>query len=311
MNASGYGPVARKVGFAGLGVIGEPMARRILGAGFVLHVWNRTAGKADSLVAAGANRVATPAALASEVDVLCICVTDARALEELVFGVDGIAAAGKKSLIIVDHSTVHPAVARDFARRVAHVAGTWLDVPVTGGPAGARQGNLTAFAGGESAAVEYVRPVVASFAKQISHLGPVGSGQAAKACNQMLSFGTAAVLAEALNLASRMGLDVAQLPGALEGGLADSAVLRRYAPGMVSGELTGSALTALKDLEIILELGRETSTPMPITGLVGSLHRLLSSQGHHLGGMAGLVRLYCDGPLRVRTTQTTQVEPTA
>ncbi len=102
-----------------------------------------------------------------------------------------------------------------------------MDAPVTGGPSGAEQGHLTVFAGGEAGDVERVRAVLMSFARRVTHLGPVGSGQAAKACNQMVSFGTAAVLAEALNLAARLGLDVARLPEAMEGGLADSAVLHR------------------------------------------------------------------------------------
>ncbi|VTU29805.1 2-hydroxy-3-oxopropionate reductase [Variovorax sp. SRS16] len=290
----------RRVGFAGLGVIGIEMARRILQAGFELEVWNRSADKAAPLVALGATLAATPAALARSVDVLCLCVTDAHAVEQVVFGDDGIATAGPASLrdlVVADHSTLHPAATRSIAARFHAAGGAWVDAPVTGGPSGAQQGALAVFAGGEPRHVERVRPVVMSFARQMTHLGPAGSGQAAKACNQMVSFGTAAVLAEALNLALKLGLDVARLPQAMEGGLADSAVLRRYAPAMVSGELTGSARTALKDLEIIIDLGRETGSPMPLTGLLASLHRMLASQGHFMGGMAGVIRLYAEGAL--------------
>jgi len=285
------------VGFAGLGVIGLPMARRVLGAGFELHVWNRNPDKAAGLFADGAKLATTPAELAQRVDVLCVCVTDDRALEEVIFGEHGVASAAKRGLVLADHSTIHPVATRKIAERFAMTGGAWVDAPVTGGPSGAEQGHLTVFAGGEARDVERVRTVLMSFASRVTHLGPVGSGQAAKACNQMVSFGTAAVLAEALNLATRLGLNVGHLPEAMEGGLADSAVLRRYAPMMLSGELTGSALTALKDLEIISDLGRETGAPMPMTGLLTSLHRLLASQGHHMGGMAGVIRLYADGPL--------------
>ncbi|MDB5874508.1 MAG: NAD(P)-dependent oxidoreductase [Ramlibacter sp.] len=287
----------RRVGYAGLGEIGFPMARRILDAGFELHVWNRTAAKAAPLVAAGAHLAATPAALARAVDVLCICVTDDKALEQLVFGAEGIASAGARDIVVADHSTIHPTATRDIARRFEASGGAWVDAPVSGGVTGAAQGSLSVFAGGQAQHVERVRPVVMSFAGKMTHLGPVGSGQAAKACNQMISFGTAAVLAEALNLAAQLGIDVARFPEALEGGLADSAVLRRSAPRMLSGELIGSTLTTLKDLEIIVDLGRETGAPMPMTGLLASLHRLLVHQGHVEGGMAAVIRLYADGPL--------------
>jgi 3-hydroxyisobutyrate dehydrogenase len=309
MDDSQYQQSVRRVGYAGLGVIGLPMARRILDAGFELHVWNRSADKATELVASGAILAATPAALARQVDMVCVCVTDETALEQVVFGEQAIASVESEGLVLVDHSTIHPAATRRLAERFSATGGSWVDAPVSGGPLGAEQGILTVFAGGDSQAVERARPVVMSFARRMTHLGAVGSGQAAKACNQMVSFATAAVLAEALNLAARLGLDVARLPEAMEGGLADSAVLRRYAPMMLSGELTGSALTALKDLEIISDLARETGSPMPMTGLLTSLHRLLASQGHHMGGMAGVVRLYSDGPLSAATPRSAKVRP--
>ncbi len=297
MDRTKHNQAVRSVGYAGLGAMGLPMARRLLEAGYELHVWNRSAEKAASLVASGAKLAATPAELARNADALCLCVTDDAALEQVIFGKEGVASAGKNGLVVADHSTIHPAAARSIAQRFAASGGAWVDAPVTGGPSGAEQGILTIFAGGDAHDVERLRPVLMSFARRMTHLGPVGSGQAAKACNQMVSFGTAAVLAEALNLANQLGLDVARLPEAMEGGLADSAVLRRYAPMMISGELTGAARTALKDLEIIVDLGREGCVPMPLTGLLASLHRMLAGQGHTAGGMAGVIRLYSPGPL--------------
>ncbi|MES2631421.1 MAG: NAD(P)-dependent oxidoreductase [Pseudomonadota bacterium] len=297
MSSMQYDQPVRRVGYAGLGVIGLPMARRILDAGFELHVWNRSADKAAPLVAAGARLAASPAELARNAQVICVCVTNDAALEQVVFGENGITSAGRQGLVITDHSTIHPTATRSFAQRLAQAGNAWVDAPVTGGPSGAEQGTLTVFAGGTPGNVERVRPVIMSFSKRMTHLGPVGSGQAAKACNQMVSFGTAAVLAEALSLAAKLGLDVAHLPEAMEGGLADSAVLRRYAPMMLSGELTGSVLTALKDLEIVSDLAGEAGAPIPMTALLTSLHRMLAGQGHHLGGMAGVVRLYRVGGL--------------
>jgi 3-hydroxyisobutyrate dehydrogenase len=285
------------VGYAGLGEIGLPMAARVLHSGFELYVWNRTAAKAAPLIAAGARVAATPADLAQQVAVLCVCLTDERALEQVIFGADGVASAGARGLVVADHSTVSPAATREMARRFEATGGHWVDAPVSGGVTGAQQGTLSVFAGGAARDVERARPVVMCYAGKMTHLGPTGSGQAAKACNQMVSFGTAAVLAEALHLASRLGLDVSRLPEALEGGLADSAVLRRSAPRMLSGELVGSTLTCLKDLEIILELGRQAGAPLPMTGLLASLHRMLVQQGQLQGGMAAVIRLYAEGPL--------------
>jgi 3-hydroxyisobutyrate dehydrogenase len=287
----------RRVGYAGLGSIGAPMARRVLDAGFELHVWNRDPAKAAALVDAGARLAATPAALARAVDVLCLCVTDGHAVEQVVFGDDGIASTLPGGLVVADHSTIHPTESRRIAERFAATGGAWVDAPVSGGVVGARAGTLSVFAGGEASDVERIRPVVMSFAAKLTHLGPAGSGQVAKACNQMISFGTAAVLAEALNLAARSGLDVAQLPHAIEGGFADSTVLRLCAPTMLSGRLTGSTLIALKDMEIALDLGRESIAAMPMIGLLTSLLRVLVSQGHTTGGLSAPIRLYADGPL--------------
>lgn len=287
----------RRVGYAGLGAIGALMAQRILDAGFELHVWNRSPEKARALALAGATLAASPAALAREVEVVCLCLTDDRAVEQVVFGEQGIAAAGVAGLIVADHSTIHPAAARGLAQRWAETGGQWIDAPVSGGLTGAREGTLSVFAGGDASTVEHIRPVLMSFAGKVTRLGAAGSGQVAKACNQMVSFGTAAVLAEALNLASRLGLDVAELPRAMEGGFADSFVLRQCAPAMIHGPLVGSTLTALKDMEIAIELGRASDTPLPMVDLMTSLYRRAVEQGHLKGGLASLIRLHADGPL--------------
>jgi 3-hydroxyisobutyrate dehydrogenase len=287
----------RRVGYAGLGAIGTPMAQRILEAGFELHVWNRSPEKTRALVAAGARAAATPAALAAEVELLCLCLSNDEAVEQVVFGEQGIAAAASNGLIVADHSTIHPATTRRFAERLNAAGGTWVDAPVSGGVLGARQGTLSVFAGGDAAVIDRIRPVLLGFAGKVTRLGAVGSGQAAKACNQMISFGTAAVLAEALNLAARLGLDVARLPQAIEGGFADSFVLRHCAPAMIHGPLTGSTLTAVKDIEIAGDLGRASGTPLPMVELMTSLYRQAVAQGHVTGGLSALIRLYADGPL--------------
>lgn len=281
----------RRVGFIGLGAIGKPMAERVRGAGFELHLWNRSREKAESLLAEGATWAETPAALAGRVDAVALCVTDHQAVEQVLFGEHGIASAGRCDSLVADHSTIHPSAAAELAQRFA-AHGVLIDAPVSGGIVGAQQGTLSLFAGGDATVLDRIRPVLHSYAAKVTHLGAAGSGQAAKACNQMISFGTAAVLAEALTLASRLGLDVNRFPEAIQGGFADSTVLRRCAPAMLSGEPTGNTLTALKDLEIVSDLARLSSTPLPMVGLMTSLFRQAVLQGHLVGGLSALIHLY-------------------
>jgi len=286
-----------RVGWVGLGAIGEPMARRVLQAGFGLQVWNRDAAKSTRFAADGAQAAPSPAALARATDVVCLCVTDARAVEQVVFGREGVSDGLAPGTVVVDHSTIHPAATRALAERLAARGGHWIDAPVSGGPAGAREGRLSVFAGGHELALARVRPLLQAYAARITHLGPAGAGQTGKACNQMLSFGTAGVLAEALHLAHRSGIDAGRLVEAMQGGFADSAVLRHYAPAMLQGRYTGSTLNAVKDMDIALDLGRDSGPALPLTGVLASLYRLLVQQGHTDLGMAGVLRLYVDGAL--------------
>lgn len=287
----------RRVGFVGLGAIGEPMASRVLEAGFELHVWNRDAAKTHSLVRSGAKAAASPAALAARVDMVMTCVTDGDALEQVLLGATGLLEGAGPGLLVADLSTIHPDQARRLAAQVEHAGARWLDVPVSGGVPGARAGTLSVFAGGEATDVDAARPVLAAFAQRVTHLGGPGAGQTAKICNQMVSFATCAALGEALLLAARLGLDVARLPDAMQGGLADSAVLRAYAPDMLAGVFRGNSLVALKDLEIAQDLARSSGTGTPMGTLLTSLHRRVVAGGHTRLGMAGPLRLHTDEAL--------------
>ena len=288
---------AVRVGWIGLGALGESMARRLLQAGFRLQVWNRDAAKSHRLADHGAQVVSSPAEVAQGVDAVCLCVTDARAVEQVVFGPAGVVDGMAAGTVVVDHSTIHPVATRTLAEDLAARGGVWLDAPVSGGPAGAKDGRLRVFAGGDPLALERVRPLLQAYASRITLLGPVGAGQTGKACNQMVSFGTAGVLAEALHLAHRSGIDSARLVDAMQGGFADSAVLRHYAPAMLQGTYSGSTLNAVKDMDIALDLARDSGTALPLAGVLASLYRLLVQQGHTQLGMAGVMRLYVDRAL--------------
>jgi 3-hydroxyisobutyrate dehydrogenase len=228
------------VGFVGLGDIGEPIAGRILAAGFELSIWNRTPGKMQSLLDRGAIAAETPADLARRCDIVCTCVTDASALEAVVLGPNGISSAKGRARLLLDNSTIHPLITRELAKRLRDEAGMgWLDVPVSGGSVGARSGTLAAMAGGEEPDLERARPVIMSYAIRLTHMGPIGSGQATKACNQLINFVGVAAVAEAIHLGTGFGIDIEKLPEALSGGFADNPILREFARGKAASETRG------------------------------------------------------------------------
>ena len=293
-----------RIGFIGLGDIGAPMAMRIADAGYAMHVYNRTAAKTAPLVQRGAVAVNSPADVARETDIIFLCVTDDAAIEQVVFGKDGVAEAGRPGQLVVDLSTIHPVATRNMAKRLHEQCSiAWVDAPVSGGSAGARAGTLAVMAGGEAGDVDRARPVIMSFAGHLTHMGPTGCGMATKACNQMINCGTAAVVAEALNLAHRFGIDAAKLPDALAGGIADSYVLKTYGPRMVAQTFSGNTNVTMKDINIVVDLGQITGSAIPITGLVSSFYRMLIARGFSADGFSGVMRMYAEGPLEARKGQ--------
>ena len=233
-----------RVGFAGLGNIGALMAWRLHELGQDLVVWNRSVAKAQAFRDAGVPVAASPADLARRVDVLCLCVTDAAALDAVLFGADGIAEADAPPAVIVDHSTVSPEATRRIAARVREACGAaWVDAPVSGGLAGAASGQLAVFVGGEDEAVAQAWPVLTALGTTVTHLGPTDSGQVVKACNQVIGFLSFAALAEGLALGSRFGIAPRLLATAVAGGFADTPVLREWTRVIDSGApLIGPAL---------------------------------------------------------------------
>jgi 3-hydroxyisobutyrate dehydrogenase-like beta-hydroxyacid dehydrogenase len=287
------------VGFIGLGDMGAPIAERILAAGFELSIWNRTPSKMRSLLDRGAIAAETPGDVARQCDIVCTCVTDASALEAVVFGPNGISSAKGRASLLLDNSTVHPLISREMAERLRNEAGmNWLDVPVSGGSVGARAGTLAAMAGGEAQDLERARSVIMSYANRLTHMGPVGSGQATKACNQLINFVSVAAVAEAIHLGTGFGIDIEKLPEAMSGGFADNPILREYRRGKSAGETRGITFLVqalltfyeghpdpawrgrfrailLKDMGIVLDIGRATGRATPVLGMVESFYRVM------------------------------------
>jgi 3-hydroxyisobutyrate dehydrogenase len=269
---------AVKLAFLGLGLMGAPMARRLLAAGHDVTVWNRSPGKAAPFATAGARIAATPAEAADDCRIVFLNLMDAAATEAVCFGADGIAEARHADRIVVEHASIAPDRTRTIAARLLAANGTrWVDAPVSGGTRGATDGTLAVMAGGDAADIEVIRPYVLAMARNLTHLGPLGAGQTAKLCNQIISGSLMSVIAEAVRLAQNAGIDAARLPEAFAGGFADSLPLRLFVPRMASGNHEppiGSAASMVKDLEAVLHLAAQTGTPVPMSGLALQMLRL-------------------------------------
>ncbi len=217
-----------RLGFLGIGIMGKEMVLRLLERGFPVTVWNLEPERIPLVTAHGARAAASPAEVARGCDILCQCVLHAQAVERCCFAEDGIATVPGEDRLVIDFSTVNPDDTRRIADRLAREAGwRWLDAPVSGGPAPAREGRLTIMVGGEPADLERGRPVLEALAANLTHMGPLGTGQTAKIANQAIVGVGYVLMAEVLALVEKAGLDAALLPKALAGGMADSTILQR------------------------------------------------------------------------------------
>lgn len=299
-----------EIGFCGPGLMGAPMIEHLLRAGHRVTVWNHTRAKAEALTAAGATVADTPRDLAAHCAVVFLCVLDAAAVGDVVFGTEGIladthadqAASARASerhvRRIVDHSTIPPGATRTYAERAAALGVGWVDAPVSGGVPGAQAGTLAVMAGGADPDVEAVRPLIAAYAARLTHMGPAGAGQTAKLCNQAIVTATVAAIAEAVGLAQASGIDAARLSEALAGGWADSALLQTFVPRMTStGHAPlGTLKTFQKDVDAIAEVARETGAVMPVSGTVQQVLRLGAAMGMSGADLSAFIDIVRPGP---------------
>ena len=269
-----------KVGVVGLGTMGAPMARHLLAAGHAVTVWNRTAAKADPLVALGATAASSPAAAAAGADAVLTCVSDDPDLDQVVLGPAGIASSLPAGSVLVDCSTVSPSLARRLAAALSPDR-LFVDAPVSGGSEGAERGTLTVFAGGSDDAVAAATPVLQAFGSRITHLGPAGSGQAGKAVNQLILAGVYAGVAEGLVYAQAAGLPMDALVEALSGGAADSWVLRNRAANITSSAYPLGFRTSLhlKDVRIGLREAAELGLSLDVATLVAAIEEGVVAAG--------------------------------
>jgi 2-hydroxy-3-oxopropionate reductase len=268
-----------KVGFIGLGVMGRPMARNLLAAGAALTVHNRSRAAQDALVAAGADGADSAAAVAAGADIIITMLADDQAVRA-VLG-DGLIPAARPGTLLIDMSTVSPALSRELAARAAGRGVRMLDAPVSGGDAGARDGTLSIMAGGDAADLERARPVLEVLGGSIVHCGPAGAGQVVKACNQVLVAITIAGVSEALVLGGRLGVDRAVILDVLSRGLAANRVMELRRANFLDRSYPPGFRVDLhhKDLGIALDSAGQASVPLPLTAGAQQLLRQLRAAG--------------------------------
>jgi 3-hydroxyisobutyrate dehydrogenase len=279
-----------RIGFIGLGIMGGPMSSRLLDAKYPLVLHSRTKSKASRLMSRGARFVDSPADVAEESDVVFICVTDTPDVEAVVRGDHGIATAARNGLIVVDHSTISPAVTKEIAADLAKLGVKFLDAPVSGGDTGAKKGTLSIMVGGDREALDRVDPILRVLGQTITYCGPSGAGQLTKLVNQILVSVTNLAVSEALVFAKQHNLDLDKTIAALGGGAAGSWQLNNLGPKMVGGDFRPGFMINLqqKDLRLVLQAAEESNTSLPAASLVHQLFAAAQAAGHGKDGTQAL-----------------------
>ena len=275
-----------RAGFVGLGIMGLPMARNALAAGFPVTVTNRTLARADPLAAEGATTVKTPREVAERSDVVVTMVTNAPEVEAVTFGPDGIADGAHEGLLWIDMSSISPVASRSFAERAAEVGFRSLDAPVSGGEVGAVEARLSIMVGGDDADVERARPLFEALGKTIVHIGGHGAGQACKLANQIAVALNNLGVSEALVFAAAMGIDLERTRQVIAGGAGSSWAMQNYAPKMLAGDFRPGFMVdhQQKDLRNVLDAAFSAHLSLPGTSLA---HALYSALQHDGGGREG------------------------
>lgn len=282
-----------RVSFVGLGVMGYPMAGHLARSGYEVTVYNRTAAKAEAWCAEyRGHRAATPAEAAENAEITFCCVGNDDDVRAVILGEDGILQGAASGAVIVDHTTASAVVAREVADAARKKGAGFLDAPVSGGQAGAENGQLTIMVGGDEETFERVLPVMRSYAKACTRIGGVGCGQLTKAVNQVCIAGVVQGLSEGLHFAKRAGLDIEAVIGAISKGAAQSWQMENRWQTMVNDEFEfGFAVEWMrKDLKIALEEAERNGATLELTELVDSFYAELEQMGGKRWDTSALIR---------------------
>ena len=281
------------VGFIGLGLMGRPMSLNLMKAGARLVVHSRSRGPVDEMAAKGMTPADTPAAVARQAETVIVMASDTSAVEAIVAGENGLLGAAGPPTMVIDMGTTAVMASRRLAEAFAEAGAAYVDAPVSGGTVGAETGTLTIMAGGADAAVELAMPLFQVLGQRITHVGGPGTGQVAKAANQVIVGLTIGAVAEALTLARRAGVDPEKVREALQGGFADSRILELHGARMTSRDfrLGGKSATQRKDMALALELAVELGLELPATALNLDLYDRLIDAGFGDLDHSALVRI--------------------
>ena len=280
--------MAERIGFIGLGIMGGGMASNLARAGFEVSVWNRTASRAEPVVALGATLRASPAEVAQNSDIVITCVSDTPDVEQVILGDEGILEGARSGMLVIDMSTISPQATRALAQKLREAGIAMLDAPVSGGSEGAAKGTLSIMVGGEAADVERAMPAFQAMGKTITHVGELGAGQTVKLVNQILVVGNCLAMCEALLFAQAGGVDLQKTLDAVTPGAAGSWMLSNRGPQIIRRDWRPGFMIDLqqKDVRLVLDAADELGVPLPATSLIFNLYRTLEardlgSEGNH------------------------------
>jgi 2-hydroxy-3-oxopropionate reductase len=280
------------IGFIGLGIMGKPMARNLMKAGYPLVVYNRSRTAVDELSKEGAQSAASSREVASASEIVITMLPDSPDVELVYAGENGVFAGAKASVLLIDMSSISPVVARKLAGEAQKLGLDMIDAPVSGGEAGAISATLSIMIGGKATAVERAMPIFQALGKNIVHVGDAGAGQVTKAANQMVVGTTIAIVSEALVLAAKAGVDPAKVRQALLGGFAQSKILEAHGQKMLERNFKPGFRIRLheKDMKIALATGSEYGVPLMVTSQVAQMMTAMKSMGNGDLDHSGLVK---------------------
>ncbi|MBA7615609.1 2-hydroxy-3-oxopropionate reductase [subsurface metagenome] len=281
-----------KVGFIGLGIMGMPMARNLLKAGFEVVAYNRTKSKAEQLAKEGAKKADSPRELAMECPVVITIVSDTPDVEEVILGKDGVIEGIKPGSVVIDMSTISPQATQEIAARLRQKEVHMLDAPVSGGEQGAIKGTLSIMVGGDAEVFERCKPIFEAMGKNIAHVGSNGMGQTVKLVNQILVAGNLNAVVEGLVFSQKAGVDLDKAINAIKGGAAGSWQLENLGPRIIKRDFSPGFMVDLmqKDLRLIMETAAAMKTPLPVTSLIHQMYYSLQSSGEGKSGTQALVK---------------------
>jgi 3-hydroxyisobutyrate dehydrogenase len=290
--------IQQKIGFIGIGLMGKPLSLRLLEAGFMVNVWNRSPEKLQAVTDKGAIAQASITALVGASEIIILCLSDSNAVSEVVE--QGILKSGETDKLIIDLSSIDPETTCELAAKLQQQCQiSWVDAPVSGGTVGAEQGSLAIMAGGSNKDITIAREVLKPLYKQLTHMGDLGCGQITKICNQMIVSCNVLVIAEIIALAQKAGVDATKIPQALAGGFADSKPLQIIAPEMAAQQfepVKWRVKTLLKDLNMAVDVAKKQGNSIPLSALAAQLMQLHGNQGFLEQDPSTLIKLFSQPP---------------